>query len=155
MHTLSLKAQNVAAMEALGQRLARALGGQGVVYLEGDLGTGKTTLSRGILRAYGHQGAVKSPTYTLVEPYELAAATIFHFDLYRLLDPEELELMGFRDYFRADALTLVEWPARGGRLLPAADIIITLTALAAGRALELRAGSVRGEAIVAALTTAE
>jgi len=154
MSSLSFKAKNVAAMEALGRRLAEALAGSGVVYLEGELGTGKTTLSRGILRACGHQGAVKSPTYTLVEPYELATATVFHFDLYRLLDPEELELMGFRDYFRADALTLVEWPARGGRLLPAADIMITLQAVKVGRELELRAGSARGEAVLAALAPA-
>jgi tRNA threonylcarbamoyladenosine biosynthesis protein TsaE len=144
-------ANGVAAMEALGARLAAALHGHGVVYLEGDLGAGKTTLTRGILRGYGHAGAVKSPTYTLVEPYELAQATVFHFDLYRLLDPEELELMGFRDYFRADALTLVEWPVRGGRLLPAPDIVIRIEAATGGRALELEARSSWGETVMKSL----
>jgi len=154
MSMLTIRAKNVAAMEAVGQQLATALAGHGVIYLEGELGSGKTTLSRGILRAYGHQGAVKSPTYTLVEPYELKTATVYHFDLYRLRDPEELELMGFRDYFRADTLALVEWPARGGPLLPPPDIRITLSSASVGRELALRAISARGSAILAALAAA-
>jgi tRNA threonylcarbamoyladenosine biosynthesis protein TsaE len=151
MSTLTIAAKTVRAMEAAGRRLAKALNGHGVVYLEGDLGAGKTTLTRGILRGYGHLGAVKSPTYTLVEPYELGAVTVFHFDLYRLLDPEELELMGFRDYFRAGVLTLVEWPVRGGRLLPGPDIIITITSAEAGRVLTLDAPTPRGKAVLKSL----
>lgn len=136
------------AQEALGRALAQALQGRGVVYLQGDLGAGKTTLTRGILRGYGHTGAVKSPTYTLVEPYELAAVTVYHFDLYRLQDPEELELMGVREYFRADALALVEWPERGQPLLPAADLVITIRATTSGRDLLFSALNEAGQSVL-------
>jgi tRNA threonylcarbamoyladenosine biosynthesis protein TsaE len=109
----------------------------GCVFLQGDLGAGKTCLVRGWLQALGHQGAVKSPTYTLVEPYQLQGRQIYHFDLYRLRDPEELDLIGGRDYFDDDVLCLVEWPDKGAGFLPPARLIVELSVAGAGRQAHL------------------
>lgn len=137
---------------AAGRRLGRQLRCGAVVWLKGGLGAGKTTLSRGILQGCGHHGHVKSPTYTLVEPYELPGLNVFHFDLYRLHDPEELEFMGFRDYLQPSALLLIEWPERGDDWIPEPDLLLTLTATGQERELHLEACSAHGESLLAAVT---
>jgi len=137
-------AEDETAMVALGEQLGRAFNqysGALSVHLLGDLGAGKTTLTRGILRAFGHHGAVKSPTYTLVEAYEFPARTLYHFDLYRLGDAEELEYMGIRDYFADNTLCLIEWPTRGAGVLPAPELVIDISVAGEGRRLQLRTDS--------------
>ena len=125
-YSSKLSLSNEQDTQKLAQKLAQHIA-KGVIYLIGDLGAGKTTLTRYWLQSLGHQGAVKSPTYTLVEPYSIQAKDVFHFDLYRLNDPYELELMGIRDYLdQTDALFLFEWPSKGGDEIPKADHVITI-----------------------------
>lgn len=133
-----------AATLALGAQLGQLSGGRGVIYLEGDLGAGKTTLTRGLLHSLGHKGAVKSPTFTLVEPYTLACGNAWHFDLYRLADPEELEFLGIRDYFSADELCIIEWPQQGQGGLPVPDLRIFMKPEQDGRRVQLEPCTPRG-----------
>ncbi len=178
----------------LGAQLAAQAQPGTIIYLDGDLGAGKTTLVRGFLRACGHRGAVKSPTFTVVEPYALdynkfydynqlqvdlkqndridpltisktdksdvnsksrdgnkSLQKVYHFDLYRLEDPEELEYLGIRDYLDGQAIALIEWPAKGEGVLPKADVLIKITHQKQGRGVELRAESELGKAIVSRL----
>jgi len=131
---------NETATLKLGQQIALNCPSQHfTIHLEGELGAGKTTLTRGLLRQLGHQGNVKSPTYTLVEHYNLSGRPIFHFDLYRLADPEELDYLGLDDYLSHNSLCLIEWASQGQGFLPKADLIITLTYHDHRRQVELTA----------------
>lgn len=143
--------ENESETEKLGGELAALVktSDRGVtVFLDGDLGMGKTTLSRGVMRGLGHKGAVKSPTYTLVEPYEELEPPVYHFDLYRLGDPEELEYMGIRDYFSGQSFCLIEWPERGKGVLPDPDLEIHLERQGEGRSVVLRARSEFGASLL-------
>lgn len=149
-HSGAIYLADEAATVAFGKRLGDAAKQGTIIFLRGDLGAGKTTLCRGVLQAFGHQGAVKSPTYTLVEPYQFDKQCVYHFDLYRLGDPEELEYMGIRDYFSAQSLCLVEWPERGAGYLPPVDMEIFLTVASdhlGGREISCQTKSPRGEQI--------
>lgn len=142
---------NEAAMVALGERLGLVLAAHpeaAILFLEGDLGAGKTTLSRGFLRAFGHTGSVKSPTYTLVEAYELPGRQVYHFDLYRLGDPEELEYLGIRDYFDDHSVSLIEWPARGAGYLPQPDWSLQVSVQGVGRRISVEAQTAKGRLLL-------
>lgn len=126
---------------AFAARLLPCLSGAPLVFLQGQLGAGKTTLVRGILRALGHEGPVKSPTYTLLEPYEVDGRTVYHFDLYRIGDSEELDFIGMDELLDADAIKLVEWPEQGAGRLPEADVTIRMSLEGEGRRIEVSAKS--------------
>ncbi len=124
-------------MERFGALFAELLAAPALLSLQGDLGMGKTTFARGFIQQLGHSGNVKSPTYTLVEPYLLERGAVYHFDLYRLCDPEELEFMGIRDYLDHSIL-LVEWPERGEGILPQPDLVLSFMESGEGRQVECR-----------------
>ena len=130
--------KNTEETEFFGAKLWKNLPDKCTVFLQGDLGAGKTTLVRGFMRSGGYKGAVKSPTFTLVEEYLIAGRKIYHFDLYRLNDPQELEWIGIRDYFEQQAICFFEWPERGQGCLPEPDCCIELTVKGIGRELELK-----------------
>ncbi len=132
----------------LGKIIAKSINGRGRIYLRGDLGAGKTTLCRGILRSMGYLGAVKSPTFTIVEPYSFSGGQVYHFDLYRLNDPDELEYIGVDDYFADETLCLVEWPERAAGILPPGDLDIELLIEGRIRTAVLGAGSEFGRTVL-------
>jgi len=145
---------NAEATESLGAQLAQAIT-PGIIYLHGDLGAGKTTLARGFMRGLGHTGKVRSPTYTLVEPYEMEPCRVYHMDLYRLADAEELEWLGLRDMLAEAALLLVEWPERGSGFLPSADLTIDLEYAGDGRVARLLAATPVGQHWLDSLAAAD
>lgn len=147
----SLHLASEAATMKAGRALAQALSGGELITLSGDLGAGKTTLSRGLIQALGHTGAVKSPTFTLVETYNIAGMALAHFDLYRLADPEELEYLGIRDYLDGQQICLVEWPQRGAPLLPQPDLALTLRHNGRSRHLDWSSQTAAGDTLARVL----
>jgi len=145
---LTFTLADTAATERLGAALAGICRERAMIHLRGPLGSGKTTLVRGYLHAAGIGGAIKSPTYTLVEPYHISKRRFYHFDLYRLEGPEALEMLGFRDYLDADSVCLIEWPEQAGGLLPAADIAIHLALAGEGRRADLASATDYGDSLL-------
>ncbi len=141
------------AMQKLGATIAAVCESGCVIYLNGELGAGKTTLVRGFLRKLGYQGHVRSPTFTLFEPYQLDIMPVYHFDLYRLINPEEFMYIGGREYFTAQSVCLIEWPERGAGFLSAADLVCNFDfdAKGRGRIVQLVAGSDKGKNIISKL----
>ena len=135
---------NEAATLACGDKFSRSMVNGLVVYLHGDLGAGKTTFVRGVLHGLGHVGKVKSPTYTLVEPYTIFNYNIYHFDLYRFIDEEEWDAAGFRDYFNAQSICMIEWPEKAAHVLPEPDIHVHLSHYQNARKIQFSAGSALG-----------
>ena len=129
-------------------QMAHAISAGAIIFLHGPLGVGKTTFVRGFLRALGYTEKVKSPTYTIVEPYEVADKHLYHFDLYRINVPEELEYIGIEDYFSSAAICLIEWPEKGFPILPQADIVCDIAFANEEREIKIEALTNRGERIL-------
>lgn len=146
-----LQAESDTDTQSLGAALASVLRGGTTIYLYGDLGAGKTTFVRGLLRALGISGRVKSPSYTIVEPYETDKFEVFHFDLYRLNHADELRQIGLETYFTDSAVCVIEWPDKGQPILPAPDVACYFDIIGTGRQIRFEARTVRGEEILARL----
>ena len=146
-----IEIEDEAAMLRFGAQLADALGGRGAVLISGDLGAGKTTLCRGLLRQMGHEGSVKSPTFTLVEPYEIEGVCVYHFDLYRLSHPDELDYVGIDEYFSSEALCLVEWPEKAEGSLPSHDLELSIDVTGEKRNIRIGSNSQHGTRICESL----
>jgi len=148
MDSITFEIPDAQSMLEFARKFALTLVPGDVLYFQGDLGAGKTTLATGLLHGLGHQGTVKSPTYTIVEPYTLSQTTVFHFDLYRLTDPEELVDMGFSDYLQPEAILIVEWHEKAQLLLPEATVTCHIEYADQGRQLELVSNTERGRKII-------
>lgn len=149
MISLQYTVLNEEKMENLGKLLYDACADKGItLYLSGELGAGKTTFVRGFLRQAGYQGKVKSPTYTLVEPYEFEVLTLYHFDFYRLNSPDELEYMGIRDYFQPNTICLVEWPEKAQAQLPPCDIQVSIDIQGHQRNVMVKSNTLRGKDVL-------
>jgi tRNA threonylcarbamoyladenosine biosynthesis protein TsaE len=151
---MKLNLSDVQATEALGAALARALPempGGAVIYLQGELGAGKTTTVRSLLRSLGVTGPVRSPTYTLIDTHRAARLSFVHVDLYRLMSATEIEELALRDLASADTVMLIEWAEKGGRMIPAADLVVALEYAADSRCVDISAGSPLGVEWVANL----
>jgi tRNA threonylcarbamoyladenosine biosynthesis protein TsaE len=140
-----------AATATLGGRIAALVAPGLIIYLQGELGAGKTSLARALIQTLGHDGKVKSPTYGLVEPYVVSKLDLYHFDFYRFTDPEEWNTAGCRDLFNDHSVCLVEWPEKAFPLVPTADLTIRLEHAPSGRRAHLNATSPRGQTILASL----
>ena len=150
--SISLFMDSEISLEAFAAKIAKNSNLDLVIFLQGNLGAGKTTFARGFLRGCGYQGLVKSPTYTLVEPYQINdEKNVYHFDLYRLSDGEELEFAGVRDYFDGQSVSLIEWPEKAEGYLPEPDIICLIEYQGQGRQISVSACSERGNELVLSL----
>lgn len=156
MNTLNAKLVNIdlvdeLASEQFANRLAHCLCPSLIIAFSGDIGTGKTTIIRAMLKALGVQSAIKSPTFSLVESYSAHEVPIHHFDLYRIHHEDELEYLGFRDYFSEQSICCIEWAEHAGKALPNVDIRFKLSIKGAGREMQIEALSVLGERVLACL----
>ncbi len=152
MPAVERRVASVAEMEALGAKLAAQVGNVRLITIRGPLGAGKTTLVRGMLHGLGHAGAVKSPTFTLVEPYTFGDLRFYHFDLYRLNDPGELEFLGMRDYLDGNGVCVVEWAERAQGVLPSPDVDIMIEPTETGRMVRIMTLTPQGDVLLKALT---